>query len=109
MIAYVDNDNLVRGTKLRTVSLATGETEYLSEMAVVTMTVVDSEGVELVGQTWPVTLAYVPDSEGTFLGVLRNELEWEDAEQWYAVVTVDNGPDQHGEFTLPIDVQTRTL
>ena len=107
MLAYHLNDNLLRGTRLRTVNLTTGLEEYLTGAATVTVTVLDSAGVAVTGETWPLALTYIAGSQGGFLGVLRNELAWTAGDLCTAVVVVDAGADQHGEFTLPLQVLQR--
>ena len=107
LIVYDANDNLLRGTQLRTVNLTTGLAEYLTGAASVTVTVQDADAVPVAGQVWPVTLTYVAGSQGDFLGVLRNALAWMPGSVWYAAITVDAGADQHGEFTLDLQVLKR--
>lgn len=108
-LAYVRNDNLLRGANLRTITLATGLEAYLTDAATVTVTVIDADAVEVPGQVWPLALTYITGSQGGFLGLLRNELTWTDGSQWMAIITVDNGADQRGEFILRVDVQDRIV
>lgn len=51
-----------------------GETEYLND-ATVEATIKDSNHHEVAGQTWPLTLDYVADSDGNYKGTLSSGLE----------------------------------
>lgn len=50
-----------------------GETEYLND-ATVESTIKDSNGHEVDGESWPVTLDYVADSDGNYRGVLSSAM-----------------------------------
>lgn len=104
MIAYVGTDNLLMLDQARTVDLATGETRYLDGTATVEMTVLDSEGVEVLPETWPLALTYVPGYRGRFMGPLRDGLEWITGREYTLVAVVDAGTDQRRVWRIPLQV-----
>ena len=63
--AFVGNPNIVevKGVK----NAATGL--YIND-ATINMTLLDSAGVEITGQSWPTTLTYVVDSDGVYQGTI---------------------------------------
>jgi len=68
-ILYVGNDQLVELRNL--VNEATGEP---INSATVTCTLTEAGGGSVTGVTWPVTLAYVADSDGVYRGTLPYNL-----------------------------------
>lgn len=68
---------------------------YLNS-ATVTAVMKDAAGAELAGQTWPLTLGYVADSDGHYQGVLEDGLEMSEFGRYWIEITVDSGGDLIG-------------
>jgi hypothetical protein len=79
---FVGNDNLLKLTGLKKMAATVYDNE-----AVVTAVVTTRAGVNVTGQNMPVTLTYVEDSDGDYVGILYKEIEWELNEPYLAHVT----------------------
>ena len=73
---------------------------YIND-ATVTVTVVDSAGVERTGQSWPAALPYVTASKGVYRATLANGLNIDDQSANVARVTVVSGSLQR-YFAIPV-------
>lgn len=73
--------------------------------AVVTVTLVDRNGVDVTGSSWPVTLTYIPASDGVYQGTLPDSLDLTKFEVYTAQITADAGPGlrQYWECEGPAD------
>lgn len=60
--------------------------------ATVTATLVDREGVEVTGQSWPTAMPYVAASDGVYRGTLSDSLDLTKFETYTAQITADAGP-----------------
>jgi hypothetical protein len=61
--------------------------------ATVTATVRDQYGQPVGGQSWPITLVYVAESDGVYEGLLEDGMQLS-AGRWYTVeITIDAGAD----------------
>jgi len=107
-IVYVDNDNRLLVESVHTYD-DMGAQVYLDETGMVSVTLTDTDGEEIAGETWPLSLAYLPDSQGDFYGILRNELALTEGQTVYAELLVDNGIDQFGSLRGTLLVQRRTF
>lgn len=67
-VIYVGNDNAVQ-----VVGLADLDGVYVNA-ATVTARLQTAAGVDVAGQTWPLTLAYVAASDGLYRGILESAL-----------------------------------
>ena len=107
-LLYMLNDNrlLLRGAHTYD---ADGVKVYLDGSATVQVTLTDTANVAITGETWPIALAYLMDSQGDFQGVLRNELVLQEGQTVYATVEIDNGTDQFGSLRGTLLVQRRTF
>jgi len=86
-VIYINSDNIVEVLGVENVPTS----EYLNN-ADVTLTLVDAASkVEIIGQTWPLTLSYVTGSDGDYRGTIRNEAVLNPHQQLIAQVTVDAG------------------
>jgi hypothetical protein len=72
---YINNDNRVVLTGLKNES--TGNFE---NGATVTMTLYDSTGTAVTGQSWPATLTYIAASSGNYEGTLDDGLSLTDGQ-----------------------------
>ena len=64
--------------------------------ATVTCTLKDANGVNVVGQSWPLTLVYVSGSNGLYRGILEEELVLVGQAPYFAHIDVDAGSDVKG-------------
>lgn len=107
MNAYVGNDNVVRLTNARAISLATGLATTLTAGATVTFRVQTAAYVDVAGDTWPQAMTYIAGSDGDFLGVLRNEVVLVPGTRYRFIGTALGGTDQFGYWDLALDALTR--
>lgn len=85
-VVYVLNDNLIEVDKLQDAS----DDLYIND-ATVTVTLKDSDGTNVTGQSWPLTLDYVADSDGKYQGTLESALSLTVKEHYYAHVDAVKG------------------
>lgn len=95
MTAFVANTNV-----LEIVGLKDDIAETFINDATVTATVRDSQGDEVVGESWPLALDYVLSSDGVYRGFLSADLDLVSGRRYLAVIDVDGGVDRtaHWEF-----------
>jgi hypothetical protein len=102
-IIFLANDNLLQLNGLKDV--ATGD--YM-DSATVTVTLKDSNGSEVVGQTWPTTLIFVVGSTtGQYRCTLNDELVLTTGDAYTAEITADGGPGLRGHWHLAVEARTR--
>lgn len=107
-IIYPGNDNLLQANGLATVD-GTGASVLLTGTATVTATCTDADNVPLLGETWPITLAYT-GAGGNFQGTIRDTVTYPvPGEIVKVLLTADNGADQRGFFVVYLKVQERQL
>ncbi|MGH8626450.1 MAG: hypothetical protein ACREYC_14670 [Gammaproteobacteria bacterium] len=82
-VIYLANDNLLELQGLT--NAASGA--YVND-ATVTATVVDKNGANVAGGSWPLTLAYVAASNGKYRGTLQETLTLTEGQDYTAKVTV---------------------
>lgn len=85
-VLYVGNDHILEVHHLK--NELTGE--YL-DSATVSVTLVDSEGDEVAGDTWPKAMSYVTDSNGIYRATMVNELVLTAGARYTAQLTADAG------------------
>lgn len=100
---YISNDNVLTLVGLRnSVSAA-----YINA-ATVTVTLVDSEGTDIAGETWPVSMSYVASSDGNYQATLADTLTGlTDADVVTAKVDADGGAGLKGHWEVPLVATTR--
>lgn len=101
-VLYVSNDNLLTVDELYDAVAAA----YLNA-ATVTVTLVDEDGSEVTGQSWPTTLAYVAASNGKYRAVLEDALSLAKNQTYTAQISVDGGADKAAYFEVPCQALTR--
>ena len=74
----------------------------------VEVTVVDSEGVNVAGATWPQIMGYVAASDGNYRVVLTHELAFEAKRNYTAKITADGGVDRIGYWEFKFKPLIRT-
>ncbi len=70
--------------------------------ATVEVTLLDSAGAQVAGETWPVACAYVAGSDGVYRGPLRDALTVSPRRRYHAIVTADAGADLRRRWRLPV-------
>lgn len=102
-IIYKGNDNLLE------IDLLTNDaTGAFINAATVTVTLVDVEGSEVAGQSWPTTLSYVSASDGKYRATLQDVLTLTASDIYTAKITADGGPGLLAYFELGLVVKIRT-
>ena len=96
-VAFIDNDNVLRVTGMRNAITGT----YLNSRTV-TVTLTDSSGTEVTGQSWPLTLTYVPDSDGEYRATLPYDIGVTGGQTYTARVVGDGGAGLRYSEDLPI-------
>jgi len=98
-ILYVDNTNTVTLDGLQNSITAA----YIND-ATVTLTIEDSDGVEVTGETWPLTMSYVATSDGNYRVAIDAVLE--DSEKYSAIINVSSSGST-AKWTVPITAIVR--
>lgn len=98
---YLDNDNVIE---------LSGVTNKLTgavvNTATVNVTLLDSNGDPVAGQAWPVSMAYVPNTAGTYRGLLSRSLSLEVRELVTAKVEA-TAAEGYGQWETPVSVIRR--
>jgi len=102
-IALVGNDNILELDLFKNEAAGT----FINSGATMSVTVVDSAGTEVTGQTWPATLSYVAASDGKYRATLEDVAAFVDGSKYTAKITADGGPGLKGFYELPLQGQTR--
>ena len=92
---YLSNDHLLELRGLKNIAAD----EYIDD-ATVTVTLVDEEGVEVAGQSWPLTLSYVPGSDGIYRGTLEDALDLTENLEYTAKITASGGSNLAGYWEI---------
>lgn len=100
---YINNDMVVMLLSLR--NKATGKAV---NDATVTVTLTDASGVEVSGQSWPTSLAYVAGSKGDYQGIFTDSLAVKPKTEYTATFEAD-GDGYHGEWEDVYVAITRKL
>lgn len=98
---FLDNDMV-----LQFAGLTDENGDYVND-AVITADLVDEAGVQVTGQTWPLTLAYVAASDGIYQGILEDTLVLTDRAIYKARITIVAGG-ANGYWEEPCLAQVRT-
>lgn len=93
-IVYVDNTSTVTLSGLQNAITSA----YIND-ATVTLTVLDSDGAEVAGETWPVTMAYIATSNGNYRASIDATLTA--GGKYDAVVNVVSG-DSSANWIVPL-------
>lgn len=99
---YLGNDMLLEVANLR--DQATGE--YLNA-ATVTVSLENSEGVPVVGESWPLAMTYITASNGTYRAILRDTLTLASGARYVAEVIADAGEGRRARWDLDFVCRTR--
>jgi hypothetical protein len=101
-IIYIANDNVLELTGLQN-----SVSDAYQNSATVTVTVTDSAGTDVVGETWPVTLVYVSGSNGDYRANLTDSLVLTDGSKYAATITADAGANGLATWTEDLIARTR--
>lgn len=101
---YLSADNLLKVSGL--IDQASGGT--YQNAATVTATVKNRAGHAVTGQTWPLTLTYVPASDGQYEGVLEDAMVLKEGTEYFCEVTADAGAGKRAFWRLPLVAQYAT-
>lgn len=101
---FVSNDNLIELSGLRNNTAATGV--YINDAAV-SITLKDSAGVEVAGETWPLSMGYVTASDGIYRAVIENTITITAGLVYAAEVSAD-GDGLQAFWALTVIAATRT-
>lgn len=99
---YLGSDMLFEMAGLR--DQVTGD--YLNA-ATVTVTLKDSAGVNVTGETWPLALAYVTSSNGVYRATLKDTLSLTANARYVATVIADAGSGKTARWELDVVARTR--
>ena len=105
LVKYYQADDVLEVSGLRNgISLPV---VYLNSGVTATVTVVDSAGVEVVGQLWPLTLDYFAASDGIYRATLADSMVLIPGDWYTAQLTIDagSGLKDYREFPLEVVVK----
>lgn len=101
-IIYDKNDNILECNGLKN-----GIDSAFQNSSTVTVTLVDKNNVNVVGDTWPKTLAYVAASDGIYRATILDTLTLTANENYVAKVTANAGAGLLAYWETPVVVKTR--
>lgn len=101
-IIFVANTNL-----LQLLELKNEQDNTFQNTAAVTVTIQDENGVNVVGQTWPLTLPFVPASNGNYEERLPSTVTLLGAKCYTAIIDADAGGGLIGHWEIPLKVVVR--
>lgn len=101
-VLYEGNDTIVELRGL--VNAMTGE--YLDD-AEVSCTLLDADGEDVEGPEWPLTMAYLEESDGVYRATLAASLELSRAARYTLRVDVDGGDGLVGRWDMPCVCRAR--
>lgn len=102
MPAFVANTNVLMLTGLHNAA-----TDAYISNATVEVTIKDLAGVAVPGVTWPISMAYVTASDGDYMGVLIDGINFDHNTRYIAYVDANAGPDLIGHWEFKFKAQTR--
>lgn len=85
-------------------SLANGLSGDPVNGAVVELTLLDTDGAPIAGETWPITMAYVSGSNGTYQATAGYTMTLTHKQIIRAQVVADAGAGLHREWVKPFQV-----
>lgn len=101
-IVYTGND-----TVLEVKGLKNEVTGAFLNSATVTATLVDDDGNQVAGETWPKTLEYVADSDGIYRATLPYTLSLAAGGRYEANISVNAGAGLRASWSLPVVARSR--
>jgi hypothetical protein len=104
MTAFVANTNVLELT-----GLTSNIEEAFINDATVTVTVKDTADVDVTGETWPVTMDYITDSDGNYRAILIDALPLVGNRKYIAHISADGGEDRIGYWKFEFTPQDRVV
>lgn len=104
MTAFVANTNVLELTGLKEET-----TEAFINNAVVTVTIKDTEGTDVVGATWPLTMDYVATSDGDYRAYVSEALTLIANTKYIAYIDADGGANRFGHFEFHFKALVRRI
>lgn len=103
-LAYVANDNVIQLKGLQDI-----DDNYINDATVTLVTVETSAGVQVTGQTFPVSMGYVAASNGIYRATLEDAVNLVHQSQYVAKIDVDaTSEGLQAHFELDFVARTRT-
>ena len=100
-IIYISNDNLLTLDALTN----TADSSFIND-ATVTVTLVDSTGTEVTGETWPLAMSYVSSSNGKYQATLTDSLSLSKG-TYTAQITANGGAGLLGYWEITLRALVR--
>jgi len=100
---YISNDNLLSVTGLKNASSGS----YMNN-STVTATLKDTAGDVVTGQTFPITLSYIADSDGNYQATLENTLSITEGTTYNATITATSASGLYAEWEMQMTATKRT-
>jgi len=101
MLIYIDNNN-----SLTVNELTNCVTDVVDTAATVTVTLKDSSGTEVVGQSWPATMSHI--SGGTYQITLDDDLVLTANRPYTAIIDATGSGAETGHWEIPLQAMVRT-
>ena len=103
MTAFVLNTNV-----LDLIGLKSHIEDLFINDATVTVIIKDKAGEEIGGTVWPITMDYVPASDGDYRAILPASLSFIPNKTFTAFIQAEGGGERIGHWEMPIKPLTRT-
>lgn len=100
---YVGNDNVITLN-----GLIDSDGSYVNSATVVVTLVEANTLVEIVGESWPLTMTYIAASNGDYKATLADTLAISNGDELTAYVDADGGAGKHAYWEIPVLAETRT-
>jgi hypothetical protein len=91
MTTFVANTNLIELIDVK----GAIEDEFVNN-ATVSVTIKDASGTNVAGVTWPLTMAYVADSDGEYRAIMPHGAALVSGRQYTAEISLDAGENRVG-------------
>lgn len=102
MTAFVANTNNLHLIGLKSAS----DGDFIND-ATVTVTIKDSAGATVSGQSWPVSMNYVSASDGDYLGVIPHTTQLLSGRNYTAEIEVNAGVNRIGFWAYEFKAASR--
>lgn len=76
--------------------------------AVVTVTLLNPDGTEVVGATWPLAMTFIPNTNASFDVTLPDTLSLNPNTEYTAVIDADGGPGFKAHWEMALNAIKRT-
>ena len=100
-VIYISNDNVAKLS-----GLIDSDGAYANSATVV-VTLIDSSGNEVAGESWPLTMNYVASSDGVYIATLADTLTLTADTEYTAIISADAGAGKQGYWEVPAVAETR--